>query len=72
MTKYTILTTQPTTYQDQALGIVNGVLVRFRLDDYNEVHDVRVPKMDVSAVKTAIEDVVKQRDELAALGQVKK
>ena len=72
MTSYTIITTQPTVYQDTIAGIVNGVLVRFKLDDYNEIHDVRVPKMDVTAVKAAIEEVVKQRDDLAALGKVKK
>ena len=65
---YTIIETTPTVYQDKSKGIVNGVLVRFTLDDYDEVHEVRVPKMDVAQVKTAIEEVAKQRDALAALG----
>jgi len=68
-TKYTIVDTQPTVYQDAIKGIVNGVLVRFTLDAYNEVHEVRVPKMDVSTVKAAIDEVVKQRDDLASLGK---
>jgi hypothetical protein len=51
---------------------VNGVLVRFTLDDYDEVHEVRVPKMDVTIVKAAIEAVSKERDALATLGQPKK
>ena len=67
MTTYTILDTQPTVYQDQVRGIVNGVLVRFRMDAYNEVHEVRVPEMNVQTVKKAIEAIVTQRDELAGL-----
>lgn len=69
MSNYTILDTQPTVYQDPIKGVVNGVLVRFRIDPYNEVHEVRVPQMDVALVKDAIEKVVTQRDELANLGQ---
>jgi len=66
---YTIVETQPTVYQDPIKGIVNGVLVRFTLDAYNEVHEVRVPEMNVKTVQAAIAKVVKQRDELANLGQ---
>jgi hypothetical protein len=69
---YTIIDTQPTVYQDKSKGIVNGVLVRFTLDDYDEVHEVRVPRMDVTIVKAAIEAVSKERDALATLGQPKK
>jgi hypothetical protein len=70
-TTYTILETQPAVYQDNTKGIVNGVLVKVRLDDYDEVHEVRVPKMDVALVKSALDDLVKQRDALASLGQTK-
>lgn len=69
MSTFTIQSTTPTIYQDPLLGVVNGVLVRFTIDDYNEVHEVRVPKMDVTLVKAAIEEMVKSRDELAALGR---
>ena len=70
--KYTILETSPTVYQDPVKGVVSGVLVRFTLDDYNEVHEIRVPEMNVATVKTAIEKISKQRDDLAALGQASK
>ena len=66
---YTVLDTQPTVYQDPVKGIVNGVLVRFTIDDYNEVHEVRVLEMNVKTVQAATEKVVKQRDELASLGK---
>ena len=69
LSEYRILSTQPTVYQDKADGVVNGVLVRFTIPAYDEVHEVRVPKMDVTLVKQVIESLVIQRDELAALGK---
>jgi hypothetical protein len=66
---YRILSTQPAVYQDKVDGVVNGVLVRFTIPAYDEVHEVRVPKMDVTLVKQVIESLVAQRDELAALGK---
>lgn len=68
MTNYTILDTQPTVYQDKNKGVVNGVLVRFRMEAYDEVHEVRVPEMKVELVKAAIEKAIKERDALNTLG----
>lgn len=65
--RYEILTTQPTVYNDTVSGIVNGVLVRFRLTDYDEVHEVRIPKMDAELAKTEISKVLAERDALAGL-----
>lgn len=65
--RYEIVNTQPTTYNDPVAGIVNGVLVRFRLTDYNEVHDVRIPRMDAVLARTEIERVLAERDALAGL-----
>lgn len=65
--RFTVLSTSPTTYNDPVAGIVNGVLVRFRLNDYNEVHDVRLPSLDPKAVVAAMTKVADQRDELAGL-----
>ena len=72
MSEYEIVSTVPTIYQERDNTVVNGVLVRFRILSYDEVHEVRVPKMDVSTVKTAIEKVITQRDELATLGSASK
>lgn len=69
--RFTVLSTSPTTYNDPVLGIVNGVLVRFRLTDYNEVHDLRFPSLDAAKVKAGIEEVLKQRDDLAGLTTTK-
>lgn len=66
---FTIQTTQPTIYQDPIAGVVNGVLVRFTLDKYNEVHEVRVPRMDVTLVREAIQKISDERDALADLGK---
>jgi hypothetical protein len=64
---YTILATIPTVYNDPDLGVVNGVLVRFRIYAYNEVHEVRIPKLDAAVAQAAILAVVTERDKLAAL-----
>ncbi len=67
MTAYTILSTQPTVYNDPVNNIVNGVLIRFRMDAYNEVSEVRIPEMDAAQARAAIEKVVSQRDTLAGV-----
>jgi len=72
MTTYSIVSTEPTIYQNGSKQIVNGVLVRILLTDYNEVHEVRVPSMSVEAVKAEADRIVKERDALAALGTNKK
>ena len=64
---YEILSTTPTVYQDPVKGVVNGVLVKVRLTKYNEVHDVRVPEMNVATVKKAVEKLSADRDALAGL-----
>lgn len=69
MTNYTIIDTQPTVYQDKNKGVVNGVLVRFTMQAYDEVHEVRVPELKVDLVKAAIEKAVAERDALAELGK---
>lgn len=69
MSTYTIIDTTPAVYQDKLKGIVNGVLVRFRIDPYDEVHEVRVPELRVDLVKDAIEKVIIERDQLAGLGK---
>lgn len=71
MSSYTILSTTPAVFQDRDNSIVNGVLVKFNIQPYDEVHEVRVAKMDVTLVKAAIEKTVSERDALALLGHVK-
>ena len=65
--KYSILTTAPTVYNDPAKGIINGILVTYRMNEFDEVHEVRVIKMDVKLVKDAIEAALAEREELAKL-----
>lgn len=65
--RYEIIETVPHTYMDKALGVVNGVLIRVRLVDYNEYHEVRVPALNAAAAKKAIDLLLKERDDLAAL-----
>lgn len=67
MSSYTIISSVPTTYNDPERGIVNGVLVKVRLQPYNEVHDLRVPEMNVTLVKAAADKLLAERDALQAL-----
>lgn len=69
MSSYTIIGTTPAVFQDKDNSIVNGVLVKFNIQPYDEVHEVRVAKMDVELVKAAIDKLVSERDALAALGR---
>ena len=68
MSEYKILSSEPSTYLDKGQGVVNGVLIRFRIIAYDEVHEVRIPKMDTALAKKAIEAIVSERDALAELG----
>ena len=69
MSSYEIVSSTPTTYQDAIAGVVNGVLIRFKIEPYNEVHEVRIPRMEAKLAQTAIEQVVEERDALALLGK---
>ncbi len=69
MSSFTIISTTPAVFQDKDNSIVNGVLVKFNIQPYDEVHEVRVAKMDVSTVKAAIDKVVSDRDALTLLGR---
>lgn len=66
--RYTIVRMSPTTYIDEFGKAVNGWLITFRLNDYNEVGEVRVSSMDVTETTKAIEAVITYRDSLAQLG----
>lgn len=67
MSEYVVVSTGPSTYHDKDKGIVNGILIRFRIVQYDEVHEVRIPKMDTQLAKVAIEAVVTERDNLAKM-----
>jgi hypothetical protein len=65
MSTYTVKATSKTTYNDPEKGIVNGVLIVFMMDQYNERGEVRIPEMSASAAQSAIEKYVAERDKLA-------
>ncbi len=69
MSDFSVISTSPLTYLDPVQGVVNGVLVRVRLVKYDEVHELRVPKMDAALVKAEIEKLLDQRDQLAELSK---
>lgn len=69
MPKYEIIHTEPTVYQEQGKGVINGFLVQYRMLDYDEVHEVRIPKMDAALAQKAIEKAIAERDAMASLGK---
>ena len=70
-TEYSVISTTPTVYNDPLSGIVNGILVRVHFVAYDEVHELRVPKMDAKLVKAEVDKLLKQRDAVADLGGTK-
>jgi hypothetical protein len=64
-TPYEITSTTKTTYNDPDKGIVNGVLIRFRMTAYGESGEVRVSEMSATIATKAIEKYVAERDKLA-------
>lgn len=70
-TTFDVINTQPTIYSDPVLGVVNGVLVKVTLHPYEEVHEIRVPRMDAQLVKAAVDILITERDALANLSKSK-
>lgn len=65
-TTYTVVQVQPTVYNDQVAGIVNGVLVRINLQPYNELYEIRIPRMDSNLVDSKAQDIIVERDKLSS------
>ncbi len=68
-TKYMIERTAPTTYIDGRGNAIQGFIVYFRIEQFDESHEVRVPSLNAGAVTKAIEAIVTNREGLANLGQ---
>lgn len=63
--RFKIVETRPTVYNDRAQGVINGYLTTFNMTDYDEIHEVRTPKLDAATITAAIEAALKERDALA-------
>lgn len=68
MPNYTIERVSDTTYLDDAGQVVQGVAVRFRLHDFDEVRTVNAANDHPATIENAIEKVVDRRQALAELG----
>lgn len=68
MAEYIIEHTQPTVYTDNKGSAVSGFLVTVTFPDFDEIHEVRVPKLDKETVKAAVEGLLEQRKAIADLG----
>jgi len=67
MEKYRIEHTQPTIYIDNRGQAINGYLVYVYLPEYDESHELRVPKLDPAVVKAAAEQLLANRKAIADL-----
>lgn len=63
--RFKIIETRPTVYNDKAAGVVNGYLTVFNMLDYDEVHEVRTPRLDAKLITDAVDAAIKERDALA-------
>jgi hypothetical protein len=68
MADYVIEHTQPTVYTDNKGSAVSGFLITVTFPDFDETHEVRVPKLDKETVKAAVEELLEQRRAIADLG----
>ena len=64
---YVVEGVKDTTYLHQADQVVEGVIVRVRLVDYDEVRSVKVKSDDPELIRAACEELVKKRQQIAAL-----
>ena len=68
MKEYIIEHTQPTVYTDNKGSAISGFLLSITFPEFDETHEIRLPKMDASAVKEAAEALLAQRRAIADLG----
>lgn len=68
MASYLITQTVPTVYLDRRNIAVNGFLVYVELPEFSEIHEIRVPSMDLNVVRQAAEALLAQRRAIAKLG----
>ena len=68
MADYIIEHTQPTVYTDNKGSAVTGFAVSVTFPEFDETHQINVPKLDPSVVKAAVETLLEQRRALASLG----
>lgn len=65
--KYRVIKTVPSIYLDKQNNAVQGYLVIFELTEFDEVHEIRLPKLTEKDVKNAIEQFIAEREKIAKL-----
>ncbi len=66
--KFVIESVKDTTYLDQADQVIDGVLVRVRLTDFDEVRNIKVKNDNPELIRDACEDLVSKREKIDSLG----
>lgn len=65
--KFSVVSTQPYTYQDATSRLVHGYRVFFKIIQFDEVHEVNVPNLDPLTVQAAVGPIIANREKLAQL-----
>lgn len=66
--KYKVEKTSRYPYLDETDKVIDGYLVRVRLFEFDEVHEVKVPTLEPAIVETSINDLLDQRSAINNLG----
>ena len=67
MNGYTVISTQPWIYTDATNQVVHGFRVFVNFGEYNETHELYVRSLSSNVVKTAAENLLKQRKDLSTM-----
>lgn len=67
MNGYTVISTQPWIYTDSTNQVVHGFRVFVNFSEYNETHELYVRSLSPAVVKTAAENLLKQRKDLSTM-----
>lgn len=66
-TTYTVISTQAYVYQDATRRVVEGYRVFFTYNPTGETYSVMVPNLVAGTIKSAIDAMVKQLDDLSKI-----
>jgi hypothetical protein len=66
--KYKVEKTMNNPYLDQMGSVIDGFTIRVRLFEFDEVHELKTPNLNLETVQNAIEELISNREALRDLG----
>jgi len=64
---YKVISSQPWVYQNEGGSLVHGFKIILALTEFNENHEILVPKMEPTLVKSKADEILKNRKALSSL-----